>query len=150
MIFSRLFLFVMQQRQIPARPVAFSARGTELLQGCEQLAETAAAAMDALDLRAATGACLELARRANRTWEEERPWTLRDNVPALEAVLFGAIECVRVIMTALQPVIPRASDAVLSGLGVAKEERAAQHMRPRSLNATPSKGASDSVPYPIG
>jgi methionyl-tRNA synthetase len=122
-----------KKRTVPARPVVPSARGAELLRGCAQLAATAAAALDALDLRLAIGASLELARRANRVWEEERPWTLRGDAAALDSVLFCAIECVRVIMTALQPVIPSAADAVLSGLGVPREQRAAQHMRPLSV-----------------
>ena len=113
--------------------MAPSARGAELLRGCAQLAETVPAAMEALDLRCAIGACLELARRANRVWEEERPWTLRDDAAALDAVLFCAIECVRVIMTALQPVIPAAASAVLSGLGVGPHQRGAEHMRPFSV-----------------
>ncbi len=103
------------------------------MRGCAQLAETVTAAMDALDLRLAIGASLELARRANRAWEEERPWALRGDAAALDSVLFCAIECVRVIMTALQPVIPAAANAVLSGLGVAPQQRGAEHMRPLSV-----------------
>jgi methionyl-tRNA synthetase len=86
-------------------------------------------AMTDLDLRMSVGACVDLARLANRFWEEEQPWKKTQKMTELDSVIYCALECVRVIMTALQPVIPRAADAVLSGLGVSKDLRKAEHLK---------------------
>jgi methionyl-tRNA synthetase len=67
---------------------------------------------------------------ANKFWEDSRPWTLKGQEKSqnLQMILFATIETVRVLMTALQPIIPKSSSDVLFGLKVGLNERSLAHL----------------------
>jgi len=79
------------------------------------------AAMQRLDYVAAMEATWELVKRANRYIEDSAPWNLAktdDTRPRLEAVLYNALEAVRIAAMFTAPVMPETSAEVWRRLGL--------------------------------
>jgi methionyl-tRNA synthetase len=79
------------------------------------------AAMQRLDYAGAMEATWELVKRANRYIEDSAPWNLaktEDTHPRLEAVLYNALEAVRIAAMFTAPVMPETSAEVWRRLGL--------------------------------
>ncbi|MCD6328522.1 methionine--tRNA ligase [bacterium] len=76
--------------------------------------------MDDLDFRAAIEAVWELISKANTYIAFNKPWELKKNgqIEKLAAVLYNVIECGRIILHMLGPVIPSAAGKMLKQIGV--------------------------------
>jgi methionyl-tRNA synthetase len=73
----------------------------------EDLPERVDRALAAFDFRAATGAIIDVADRANRLIEAERPWELaRTDPDRFDAVLASLIETTRTLAAELEPFLP--------------------------------------------
>ena len=76
--------------------------------------------MDALHLEAALAAVFQFADTVNEYIALKRPWALAKNQQAaeLDAVLWNAVEAVRIIAVLLSPVMPSSSAEILRRVGV--------------------------------
>ena len=111
------------EQAIPSRPQTVDQAGRELLAQAGELNERVSLKIEDLDFRGAVNDCMDVVRQGNRYWDETKPWTLRKRPEELKAISAITLETVRIVMTCLQPVIPRASDAVLSRMGINAENR---------------------------
>jgi methionyl-tRNA synthetase len=79
------------------------------------------ARMSRLDYAGALEATWELVKRANRYVEDAAPWNLaksQETTERLHAVLFNALEAVRIVALFTAPVMPRTSAEVWRRLGL--------------------------------
>lgn len=76
-----------------------------------------------MDYRACLTACMDVIRAGNKYWEDQKPWTLKNNKDQLDKVVLTTLETVRVVSTALSPFIPKATDRILAELGVSESGR---------------------------
>jgi len=79
-----------------------------------------AAALEALDFRAALEAIWELVAALNRTIDERKPWDLhkRDDHSALDATLYDLCEGLRWLAHLLAPFMPSTASAIWQQLGL--------------------------------
>jgi len=79
------------------------------------------AKMDALDYSGAIESAWELVKRTNRYIEDSAPWNLaktEETLPRLHAVLYNALEAVRIAALFTAPVMPNTSREVWARLGL--------------------------------
>ena len=77
--------------------------------------------MDRLDYAGALEAVWELVKRTNRYIEDSAPWNLaksEETIGRLHAVLYNALEAVRISALFTAPVMPRSSVEVWNRLGL--------------------------------
>ena len=77
--------------------------------------------MDRLDYAGALEATWDLVKRTNRYIEDSAPWNLaksEETIGRLHAVLYNALEAVRIAALFTAPVMPRSSVEVWSRLGL--------------------------------
>jgi len=77
--------------------------------------------MDALDYSGAIESAWELVKRTNRYIEDSAPWNLaktEETLPRLHAVLYNALEAVRIAALFTAPVMPNTSREVWARLGL--------------------------------
>ena len=94
---------------------------TELKGIAIALPEVFSAKMDALDYSGAIEAAWELVKRTNRYIEDSAPWNLaksEETLPRLHAVLYNALEAVRIAALFTAPAMPNTSREVWSRLGL--------------------------------
>ena len=86
-----------------------------------------AAALDALDFRAALETIWELVAALNRTIEERKPWELhkRNDRAALDAALYDLCEGLRWLANLLAPFMPATASAIWQQLGLGDTPRGA-------------------------
>jgi methionyl-tRNA synthetase len=92
----------------------------------DALSATYEAAMRRLDYVSALETAWNLVKRVNRYIEDSAPWALaksEETRPRLEAVLYNALEAVRVVALFIAPVMPNTSADVWERLGVGKDIR---------------------------
>jgi methionyl-tRNA synthetase len=114
---------------VPRRPDAADATSddVELQAMADALPAVYEAAMVRLDYVGALEAAWNLVKRVNRYIEDSAPWALAksdETRPRLEAVLYDALEAVRVAALFIAPVMPGTSADVWERLGVGKDIRA--------------------------
>jgi methionyl-tRNA synthetase len=98
-----------------------TAEDAEIIAIATALPDAYEAAMVRLDYVAALEATWELVKRANRYIEDAAPWNLAkadETRPRLEAVLYNALEAVRVTALFTAPVMPATSAEVWLRLGL--------------------------------
>ncbi len=141
LFFFPFFYFFFFKRVIPNRPNEFCEAGKKLISQMSELEKEVNWAFDRSEMRIGINCISNLARNANRMWEEKKPWQLQHESKreCLAKIVFPTLEAVRVMMTALLPVIPEASGRVLSGMSVPEHFRKAAHLTPLSV---PISGAS--------
>ncbi|MDO8964950.1 MAG: methionine--tRNA ligase [Coriobacteriia bacterium] len=106
---------------VPQPPASTDEADAELLAIAAALPDVFEARMAALDYSGALEAAWELVKRANRYIEDSAPWNLAktdETRPRLEAVLYNALESVRIAALFIAPVMPRTSKEVWSRLGI--------------------------------
>jgi methionyl-tRNA synthetase len=99
----------------------------ELRAIAEGLPATYEAAMLRLDYAGGLEAAWSLVKRVNRYIEDSAPWALAksdETRPRLEAVLYNALEAVRIAALFIAPAMPNTSADVWGRLGVGKDIRA--------------------------
>jgi methionyl-tRNA synthetase len=112
----------------------------------DEVNETLAGFMDALEFSRALDAIWEIVRLANRYVEESRPWTLAKDPaqrPRLEAVMYNLAEACRVLSVYLTPFMPATCAAMRRqfGLGAISHRLAEEARWGQSEPGTPiSKG----------
>jgi methionyl-tRNA synthetase len=102
-------------------PHAASDEDREIIGIAERLPDVVERHMAALDYAGALEAAWELIKRANRYIEDSAPWNLAksdDTRPRLEAVLYNALESVRIAALFTAPVMPNTSREVWRRLGL--------------------------------
>jgi methionyl-tRNA synthetase len=85
------------------------------------LSDAVEARMSQLDYAGALEAMWELVKRTNRYIEDSAPWNLaksEDTAPRLHAVLYNALESVRIVAAFTAPVMPATSTEVWKRLGL--------------------------------
>lgn len=107
---------------VPARPEGVAtAEDEDLMRIAAELPSRFEAAMSRLDYAGALEAAWDLVKRTNRYIEEAAPWNLAksdETMPRLEAVLYSALEAVRIAALFTAPVMPRTSAEVWRRLGI--------------------------------
>jgi methionyl-tRNA synthetase len=114
---------------VPAVPDAAGATSddAEVRAVAEGLPAAYEAAMVRLDYAGGLEAAWTLVKRVNRYIEDSAPWVLaksQETRPRLEAVLYVALEAVRIAALFIAPVMPNTSAEVWDRLGVGKDIRA--------------------------
>jgi methionyl-tRNA synthetase len=105
---------------VPAVPVA-TADDEDIVRIAAGLPAAYEERMAALDYAGALEAAWELIKRANRYIEDSAPWNLakaEETRPRLEAVLYTALEAVRIAALFVAPVMPNTSREVWSRLSL--------------------------------
>jgi len=103
---------------VPERPEGEAGR---LQEAGARLAERFDAAVTSLDLTAAAAALDEFVREANRYLVEVAPWKLAGDPgrrPELAAVLYEAVEALRLIAVYASPIMPDAASRLWEQLGI--------------------------------
>ncbi|HEY3317787.1 MAG TPA: methionine--tRNA ligase [Coriobacteriia bacterium] len=112
---------------VPQRPgVLVTAEDEDIMRIAAELPGRYDEAMARLDYGAALEAAWDLVKRTNRYIEEASPWNLaksEDTRPRLDAVLYNALEAVRIAALFISPVMPRTSAEVWRRLGIADDVR---------------------------
>jgi methionyl-tRNA synthetase len=106
---------------VPAAPVQADDADAELLAIAAALPAAYEERMLSLDYVGALEAAWELIKRANRYIEDSAPWNLAksdETRPRLEAVLYNALEAVRIAALFTAPVMPNTSAEVWGRLGL--------------------------------
>ena len=106
---------------VPGPGDADDAEGAELKGTAAGLFETVDAKMTALDYVGALESTWELIKRTNRYIEDSAPWNLaksEDTIGRLRAVLYNALEAVRIAALFTAPVMPSTSVEVFKRLGL--------------------------------
>jgi methionyl-tRNA synthetase len=103
------------------RPQAPAQADVDIVAIAERLPEAFEARMLGLDYAGALEAAWELVKRANRYIEDSAPWNLAksdETRPRLEAVLYTALEAVRIAALYIAPVMPNTSREVWRRIGL--------------------------------
>ncbi len=113
---------------VPARPHAADATSDddEVRAIAEGLPAAYEAAMSRLDYVSALEGAWSLVKRVNRYIEDSAPWGLaksEETRPRLDAVLYNALEAVRISALFISPVMPNTSADVWRRLGVSADVR---------------------------
>ena len=106
---------------VPAPPAAPDAADAELLAIAAGLPDAYEQRMRGLDYAGALESAWDLVKRANRYIEDSAPWNLAktdETRPRLEAVLYNALEAVRIAALFTAPVMPNTSAEVWRRLGL--------------------------------
>ena len=93
----------------------------DLVRIARELPEATEARMAALDYQGALESAWELIKRTNRYIEDSAPWNLakaEETRPRLDAVLYNALEAVRIAALVTAPVLPNTSREVWKRLGL--------------------------------
>jgi methionyl-tRNA synthetase len=107
--------------RVPAPPSVPDAADAELLAIAGGLPQAYEERMSMLDYAGALETAWDLVKRANRYIEDSAPWNLAksdESRPRLEAVLYNALEAVRVAALFTAPVMPNTSAEVWRRLGL--------------------------------
>ena len=113
---------------VPARPdaAAATADDAEVRAVAEGIPAAYEAAMARLDYVSALESAWSLVKRVNRYIEDTAPWNLAksdETRPRLDAVLYNALEAVRIAALFISPVMPNTSADVWDRLGVGTDIR---------------------------
>jgi methionyl-tRNA synthetase len=106
---------------VPPAPVAADEADADLLAIAAGLPAAYEERMLALDYAGALESTWELVKRTNRYIEDSAPWNLAksdETRPRLEAVLYNALETVRIVALFTAPVMPETSADVWRRLGL--------------------------------
>lgn len=98
-----------------------ASEGAELRAIAEALFDQVEDRMNNFDYAGALEASWQLIKAANRYIEESAPWGLAKDeasLPRLSAVLYNALEAVRIAATYVAPVMPNTSQEVYNRLGL--------------------------------
>lgn len=108
---------------IPAAPS--EAKDNPLAEISEKLYQNYDACMDLVDFTGATQAVQELATATNHYVEESAPWNLaksEETADELKAVIYNALEAIRIIALFMEPFMPNTSAEVYRRLGLGNIE----------------------------
>ena len=106
-------------------PVGCAEADLPLQQHAVALAGRVESAMQTLQFSDALTAMFEVVSHANRYIEAQAPWKLAktQQLPRLETVLAALVEVIRIVSIALEPFMPRVSDAIWEQLGMTTPKR---------------------------
>ena len=106
---------------VPAAPAVPDDADAGLIGIAAALPDRVEARMLQLDYASALEAVWDLVKRANRYIEDSAPWNLaksQETLPRLAAVIYNALESVRIVALFTAPVMPKASREVWRRLGL--------------------------------
>jgi methionyl-tRNA synthetase len=99
-------------------PGAFTAEDSALLKQANSLLEAARAAFEKQEFSRALEAIWGVLGDTNAYFAEQAPWVLRKtDVERMNTVLYVTLEVLRIVAILVQPVMPKASAALLDTLG---------------------------------